>query len=523
MVYFEKWKVILVFATCALAVLFCLPNFFNRDTVDSLPAWLPHKQISLGLDLQGGAHLLYEVDVQAIVKERVNALTDEVRTKLRSAGVGYVGLGTEGNGVGFTVRPASDVQKAREAVRNIDTDVTLNVQGDHFALQYTDRAIRDRRIAAVDQAIEIVRRRVDEMGVRESTVQRQGEDRILVQVPGVKDPAQLKELIGKTAKMTFQLVDVSIPAEEARGRIPAGSELLPGDELGPDGKPVQYLVQRRVMVSGDTLVDARASFDQNGRPDVSFKFDSVGARRFADATKANVGKPFAIVLDGKVISAPVIREPILGGSGVITGSFTSEQTNQLAIQLRAGALPAPLTILEERSVGPGMGQDSIRAGTVASIAGMLGVVVFMVVVYGLFGLFACIALVLNVLLIGALLSIIQATLTLPGIAGVVLTVGMAVDANVLIYERMREEIRNGRTPISAVDSGFQRAFGTIVDTHLTTLIAAILLLWFGSGPVRGFGWTLAIGIVTSLFTATMVTRLQVITWLRRVRPKKLPI
>jgi len=525
MIYVEKWKIILVIVTCTLGILFSLPNALPRDVADSLPSWVPHKQIALGLDLQGGAHLLYEVDVQSIVRERINSLTDDVRNALRRANVGYTGLGGEGNGVGFTVRPATDVQKAREAVRSIDPEMTVNVQGDHINIGFSERALRDRRAAAVDQAIEIVRRRVDEMGVRESTVQRQGEDRILVQVPGIKDPKELIDIIGKTAKMTFQLVDVSVSPEDARqGRIPPGSELLPADnELDPTGKPVMYLVQKRVMVSGDTLVDARASFDQNGRPDVSFKFASVGARRFAEVTKNNVGRPFAIVLDGKVISAPNIREPILGGQGIITGNFTSQQTNILALQLRAGALPAPLTILEQRSVGPGMGADSIRAGTVASIAGMLGVVAFMIVVYGLFGVFACVALVFNVFFVGALLSILQATLTLPGIAGVVLTVGMAVDANVLIYERMREEVRNGRTPISAVDSGFQRAFGTIVDTHLTTLIAAVLLLMFGSGPVRGFGWTLAIGIVTSLFTATMVTRLQVIAWLRHVRPKKLPI
>ena len=526
MIYVEKWKVILVIATCALAVLFSLPNFLSQKSADALPDWLPHKQIALGLDLQGGAHLLYEVDVNSIVRERVNSVTDDVRNALRRVSVGYVGLGVEGNGVGFTVRPATDVQKAREAVRNIDPEMTLQVQGDHVTIQFTDRALRDRRLAAVDQAIEIVRRRVDEMGVRESTVQREGEDRILVQVPGISDPGELKKVIGETAKMTFQLVDLSMSAEEAAatGRVPPGSELLPGyNESDPTGKPVMYLVQRRVMVSGDTLVDARASFDQNGRPDVSFRFDSAGARRFAEVTKSNVGKPFAIVLDRKVISAPNIREPILTGSGIITGNFTSEQTNRLALQLRAGALPAGLTILEERSVGPGMGADSIRAGTAASIAGMIGVVVFIIAVYGLFGVFAAIALVFNVFFVAALLSILQATLTLPGIAGVVLTVGMAVDANVLIYERMREEVRNGRTPISAVDAGFQRAFGTIVDTHLTTLIAAILLLWLGSGPVRGFGWTLAVGIVTSLFTATMVTRLQVIAWLRRARPKKLPL
>jgi preprotein translocase subunit SecD len=523
MVYVAKWKVVVILVLCALGIVYAAPNLLSRRAADSLPGWLPHKQISLGLDLQGGSHLLLEVETQSVIRDRLNGLVDEVRSALVKQRIGYTGLGVAANGVGFTLRNPADADKAREAVRNLDPDTTLQVTGNRMALNLTERALRDRTSAAVDQSIEIVRRRIDATGVREPTIQREGTDRILVELPGVGDPDRIKKLIGKTAKLTFQMVDVDHSPEEAEGgHTPPGDELLPLDKPTANGKPQMFLVHRRVMVSGDTLVDAQPSFQDN-QPVVSFRFDAVGARRFADATKANVGKPFAIVLDNKVISAPVIREPILGGSGIITGGFTVQEAQDLALLLRAGALPAPLKVLEERTVGPGMGADSIRAGEIACVAGMAIVVVFMVVVYGLFGLMACVALVFNLFLIVALLSLLQATLTLPGIAGIVLTVGMAVDANVLIYERMREEQRNGRTPISAIDAGFQRAFGTIIDSNLTTLIAAALLYNFGSGPVKGFGVTLAIGILTSMFTAIWVTRLLVIGWMRRTRPKALPL
>ncbi len=523
MVYVAKWKVVVILVLCALGFIYAVPNVLSRSTADALPGWVPHRQISLGLDLQGGSHLLLEVETQSVIRDRLNGLVDEVRTALVKQRIGYTGLGVAGNGVAFTLRNPADLDKAREAIRNLDPDTTVKVTGNHVALDLTEKAMRDRTSAAVDQSIEIVRRRIDATGVREPTIQREGEDRILVELPGVGDPERIKKLIGKTAKLTFQFVDIDHSPEEAEGgRTPPGDELMPSDKPAANGKPTMYLVHRRVMVSGDTLVDAQPSFQDN-QPVVSFRFDAVGARRFADATKANVGKPFAIVLDSKVISAPVIREPILGGSGIITGGFTVQEAQDLALLLRAGALPAPLKVLEERTVGPGMGADSIRAGEIACIAGMAIVVVFMVVVYGLFGAMACVALVFNLFLIAALLSLLGATLTLPGIAGVVLTVGMAVDANVLIYERMREEQRNGRTPISAIDAGFSRAFGTIVDSNLTTLIAAALLYNFGSGPIKGFGVTLAIGILTSMFTAIWVTRLLVIWWMRRTRPKALPL
>ena len=366
------------------------------------------------------------------------------------------------------------------------------------------------------QSIEIIRRRIDETGTKEPTIQRQGQDRILVQLPGVDNPEHVKALLGRTAKLTFQLVDTSANLEDARrGRLPPGDEILPAQD-DRSGGPGQYVVRKRVMVGGDMLVDAQATFHDN-EPVVSFKFDSVGARRFGDATRENVGKPFAIVLDNKVISAPVIREPILGGSGIISGSFTAQSASDLALLLRAGALPAPITILEERTVGAQLGADSIQAGTIASIVAVVLVIVFMVLFYGLFGVFADIALFFNLCLMLAVLSLLGATLTLPGIAGIALTMGMAVDANVLIYERIREELRSGRTMLSSLEAGFNRAFGTILDSHITTLVAGILLYWLGSGPVKGFAVTLSIGVLTSLFSAILVTRLQIVAWVRCTR------
>ena len=527
MVYFAKWKIALVIAVCLLGLVFVAPNFVSQDTAESLPDWLPHKQISLGLDLQGGSHLLLEVQVDAVIEERLEALVDSVRIELRKARIRYAGLGIDGFGVAVTIREADKVEQARNLVRQLDAGTQTEV-GDNgrITLTLTEQALKERRLAAVEQSIEIVRRRIDETGVREPTIQRQGDDRILVQLPGVDDPERIKALLGKTAKMTFHLVDQEHSVADAMtGRVPPGSKLYPSaDELEPGGQPRMYLIKKRVMVSGDTLIDSQPTVSSTSNmPVVSFRFDAVGAKRFGDVTAKNVGKLFAIILDGKVISAPRIREPILGGSGVIEGSFTFQTANDLALLLRAGALPAPLTILEERTVGPGLGADSVAAGKIASIIGMVAVIVFMGAAYGRFGLMADVALMFNMILIGAALSVLQATLTLPGIAGIVLTIGMAVDANVLIFERIREETRVGRTPISAIDAGYSRAIKTIIDANVTTLIAALLLYLFGSGPVRGFAVTLSIGIVTSMFTAIMVTRLMVVTWLKRNRPQKLAI
>jgi preprotein translocase subunit SecD len=364
---------------------------------------------------------------------------------------------------------------------------------------------------------------VNELGTVEPSIQRQGLDRVLVQVPGLQDPSRLKELLGKTAKLTFRMVDLSTTPEQAQqqGRVPPDSEILPGSK-SENRQP--YLIEKRVVVSGEDLTDAQPGFDQrSSEPIVSFRFNTSGGRKFAQATQENVGRPFAIVLDNEVISAPVIREPILGGSGQISGSFTVEQANDLAILLRAGALPAPLTIIEERTVGPGLGQDSIERGKLASYVGSAMVIVFMLATYGLFGLFANIAVAINVAMIFGILSLLNATLTLPGIAGIVLTVGIAVDSNVLIYERIREEVRAGRTPIMAIDAGFSRALATILDSNITTFIAAAVLFYIGTGPVRGFAITLGIGIITTVFTAFTLTRLIVAAWVRWKRPQRVPI
>ena len=524
MLDFPRWKVIFVVSICLLGFAFAGPNFLDRQTADKTPTWLPHKQVNLGLDLQGGSHLLLEVDFSSVTKEYLDGLVDSMRSILRKNRIRYQALGSDGTQARVTIRDANMVKKATDLLKTVDRSTEINVKENRIFVNMSDKSIIERRNAAVQQSIEIVRRRIDETGVREPTIQRQGEDRIILQLPGIDNPERVKRLIGKTAKMSFQLVDLRNSVNEAMsGRLPVGSRLLPHvTDISSDGQPRKVLVRKRVMVSGENLVDAQPSFDQQtNEPVVSFRFDSVGGKRFAKATTENVGKPFAIVLDGKVLSAPVIREPIIGGSGQISGSFTTEAANDLALLLRAGALPAPLHILEERTVGPGLGADSIAAGKFASIIGLIAVVVFMGLAYGLFGIYANIALFVNMVLILAVLSFLQATLTLPGIAGIILTIGMAVDANVLIFERIREETRIGRTPMNAIDAGYKRALTTIIDANLTTLIAAILLYVFGSGPIRGFAVTLAVGIVTSMFTAIMLTRLLVVKWFFWAKPTKL--
>ncbi|MGE4218580.1 MAG: protein translocase subunit SecD [Alphaproteobacteria bacterium] len=525
MLQYPTWKRVMVLAVCALGVLYALPNFFDRSLFDDLPDWLPGKQVNLGLDLQGGSHLLLQVETGAVLRERLETLVDTVRATLRQAGIQYTGLGIAGDGVAFTLRDPAKFEDARRELRKADTEIEISSEADGgVRLGLSEAAIEERQRHALDQSIEIIRRRVDETGTREPIIQRQGDDRVLVQLPGLDNPDRIKQLLGQTAKLTFHLVDLngmSAPGVE-RGRAPAGTMILPSDEIGPDGQPRTYVVNRRVRVGGENLIDAQATFQDN-RPVVSFRFDTLGARKFGQTTKESVGQLLAIVLDNKVISAPRINEPILGGSGIISGQFSVQDARDLALLLRAGALPAPLTILEERTVGPGLGRDSIEAGKIASLLGVIFVAVFMVAAYGLFGVMANVALFFNLFLLLALLSILQATLTLPGIAGIVLTVGMAVDANVLVFERIREELRAGRTPFNAVDSGYQRALTTIVDSNLTTLIAATLLFAFGSGPIRGFAVTLTLGIVTSMFTAIMLTRLMVVLWLRRTRPQILVV
>ena len=534
MLYFTRWKATAIILTAFVVCLFAVPNFLPEKMVQSWPKWA-QRHVVLGLDLQGGSHILLEVDTNAVRKEKLEAVRDDVRRVLRDARVGYTGLVVRGNSVEVRIREGSNFDQAVDKLRELSQPLggilgsstgqrTLDVTteaGSLVRLTLTDPAILERVRQSVEQSIQIIERRVNELGTVEPLIQRQGVDRILVQVPGLQDPTRLKELLGKTAKLDFRMVDVSIPAEQAlQGRVPPDSEIL----YGTTTPKTPYLVEKRILVSGSDLTDAQPGFDQRtNEPIVSFRFNTSGARKFAQVTQENVGRPFAIILDNQVISAPVIREPILGGSGQISGSFTVESANALAILLRAGALPAPLTIIEERTVGPGLGQDSIAKGKLSSYVGAAMVIAFMLVTYGLFGLFANIAVAINVAMIFGVLSLLNATLTLPGIAGIVLTVGIAVDSNVLIYERIREEVRGGRTPINAIDAGFSRALATILDSNITTFIAAAVLFYIGTGPVRGFAVTLGIGIITTVFTAFTLTRLIVAYWVRWRRPQRVPI
>jgi preprotein translocase subunit SecD len=532
MLYFTRWKAAAIVLTALFVCLFAVPNFLPEKMVQSWPKWA-QRHVVLGLDLQGGSHILLEVDSKAVRKDMLEALRDDVRRVLRDARVGYTGLAVRGNTVEVRIRETTSFDTALTKLRELSLPLggVLGGSGQRsldisdadglIRLTLTEPAVIERVRQSVEQSIQIIERRVNELGTVEPLIQRQGSDRILVQVPGLQDPTRLKELLGKTAKLDFRMVDVSMSPEQAlQGRTPPDSEIL----YSASQPKTPYLVEKRVLVSGAELTDAQPGFDQRtSEPIVSFRFNTSGARKFAQVTQENVGKPFAIVLDNEVISAPVIREPILGGSGQISGSFTVQSANDLSILLRAGALPAPLTIIEERTVGPGLGADSISQGKLSSYVGAALVVVFMVATYGLFGVFANIAVAINVAMIFGVLSMLNATLTLPGIAGVVLTVGIAVDSNVLIYERIREEVRAGRTPINAIDAGFTRALATILDSNITTFIAAAVLFYIGTGPVRGFAVTLGIGIITTVFTAFTVTRLIVATWVRWRRPQRVPI
>jgi preprotein translocase subunit SecD len=537
MLYFSRWKVTAILATILLSILVVIPNFVSADHLrTSWPDWLPGRQIVLGLDLQGGVYLLYEVDTADYRNRRLKTLEGDIRQAMRrDPRIGYTGLAVSGDAVQLRIRDADRIEDARQRLAELESPLSNNVLGGtpvtEFSLDdagdgllrmaFTETGLTQRLATVVEQSIEVIRRRVDELGTVEPSIQRQGSDRILVEAPGEKDPARLKDIIGRTAQLSFHLVDVTAnPEDAAAGRGPAGTIVLPSVE--DPTRP--YVVDEAPLISGEDLNDAQAAFEsQTNEPVVSFRLSTGGARKFAQVTTENVGRPFAIVLDNQVISAPVIREPITGGSGQISGSFTVESANDLAVLLRAGALPAKLSVIEERTVGPGLGADSIAAGRIASIIGAVAVAVFMVASYGLFGLFANVALLVNIVMILAVLTLLQATLTLPGIAGIVLTMGMAVDSNVLIYERIREEKRLGRSAVSAIDSGFQRAFGTIMDANVTTLIAAAVLFQMGSGPVRGFAVTLTVGIITTVFTAITFTRLLIATWVRRRRPTAIPI
>lgn len=535
MLRFARWKIILVSLVSLLGLVYVAPNFFNKEDLASLPSWVPQSQIVLGLDLQGGSYLLLEVGVDVVIREKLEGLQSDARVALREEPrIGYTGLSVANDSVVVRVRDLSQLDEARTRLRELaapvgggvfgatqsDLDISATDEG-LITLELTEPAIVQRKLAAVQQSIEILRRRVDELGTTEPSIQRQGDNRIIIEVPGLDDPQRLKAIIGQTAKLSFHLVDMSMTVEQARqGRVPNGSFIAPMVETG---YAPELLLEKRAIVSGENLVDAQPGFDQNSVPVVTFRFDTAGAKRFGKTTTDNVGRPFAILLDKEVISAPRINEPILGGSGQISGNFTVQSANDLSVLLRAGALPAPLKILEERTVGAELGSDSVAAGEIAALIGFAAVIIYITLSYGLFGVFANVALIINVALIGAVLSILGATLTLPGIAGVVLTIGMAVDANVLIFERIREEIANGKSALNAIDVGYSRALTTILDANITTFIAAAILFQLGSGPVKGFAVTLAIGIITSVFTAFTVTRMMVALWFMRRRPAALDL
>ncbi len=530
MLQFPRWKVVMVTLVTMFFMLTALPNALSPTTAAKLPSFLPSATVPLGLDLRGGSHLLLELDFNAYKREHFANVRDALREALRGAKIGYTDLRASGNEVSLRIRtetvpPETDLDKI---FRKVDPDLSTEDKDGLTRFYYEDAKLKELQGRLLDQSIEIVNRRVNEAGTKEPIVQRQGSDRIVVQVPGLADPAQLKALLGKTAKMSFHLVNEDV-SEDAIGRnvVPSDTMILPSDKTpeakdGSHGEARQYAVYDQVALGGESLTGANATM-QDGAPVVSFKFNAMGAQKFGDITQQNTGKRFAIVLDNKVITAPVIRGAILGGSGIIEGNFTTESANELAMLLRAGALPAPLTVIEERSVGPSLGQDSINKGKLASLLGISLVLVFMVLSYGLFGIIADIGLAVHLLTVIGVMSLMQATLTLPGIAGIVLTMGMGVDANVLVFERIRDEIRYGKSPLAAIESGFKLAFGTIFDSNITTLIAAALLYTLGAGAVKGFAVTLTIGILSSMFASVVFCRMLIVFWARRTKPKRIPI
>ncbi len=534
MLILSRWKVTVVIAAAIFGILFTLPNLLPQSMRDALPPFMPSKTLNLGLDLQGGSYLMLEVDTPALVKERSEALMEDVVKTLEDESIRVANPSARQGGASVQIADPAQYDEAFRLLSRIPqpvrsgqgNDLTVNrVDGGRISVVYTDRGIQELTMAAVEQSVEIIRKRVDELGTKEPSITRQGADRIVVQVPGESDPERLKAVIGKTAKLSFQMVDQSRSYGEAlSGVLPPGAEILPY-EPGANALEPGVVVRRRVEISGENLADARMSNDpQTGEPVVSIRFDSQGARRFGEITTRNVNKPFAIVLDGKVLSAPNINEPILGGQAQISGGFTAESANNLAIMLRNGALPAPLTVEEQRTVGAELGADAVEAGKISTLVAFVTILVFMVLAYGLlFGGISVVALLINGLMIIAAMSATQATLTLPGIAGLILTLAVAVDANVLIYERMRDEVRAGRQVLSAMEAGFSRAMETIIDANLTTLIAAAIMFFFGAGPVRGFAWTLSIGVFTSVLTAVLVTQVLLAVWYRSARPKTLPI
>jgi preprotein translocase subunit SecD len=532
MLNFSRWAVFAIILPLAIGVLCAIPSFLPDATVAHLPRFM-QTRVNLGLDLSGGSHLLLEASVQDVAKQRLTNMEEQVRTELRRSDpkIAIGDISSRDGKLSFMVREPAQVDAAVERIRPLTQGAGLTGQRDFnvevvnsstIVITPTDAGIKSAVKSAMEVATEVIRKRIDEMGTREPTIQQQGDNRIVVQVPGLQDPKALKDLLGQTAKLEFKLVDATAnPSEVAQGRAPVGSEVLPY-AANPTGVPF-IAVKRQVMVSGEDLTDATQGYDQSNQAIVNIRFNSSGGRKFGQVTSQNVNRPFAIILDGRVLSAPNINEPILGGSAQISGSFTVESANQLAIALRSGKLPVALTVVEERTVGPGLGADSIRAGLIASIVAVAAVAVFMFVSYGRFGMYANLAVAINVAVILGVMGILGATLTLPGIAGFVLTIGTAVDANVLIYERIREERRRGRNVVASIEHGYKEASRTIFEANVTHAIAGGIMLALGSGPVKGFAIVLLIGIATSVFTAVTFTRMVVANWVRRTRPTDIHI
>lgn len=556
MLNLPRWQTIVIAGITLLSALFALPNLLPASVLNHLPHWYANSRIGLGLDLRGGAHFLLEADLRSVLTERLTNLSDSVRAELRKQQVPFKDVNIEaGRALVIGLRDEATRTKALEAIRAVDPTLAVSGSGDTIRLAYSDQELTRKKKEVIDQSIEILRRRVDETGTLEPTITRQGDERILLQVPGIKDTTDLKRKINQTAKLTFHLVneDVAATGQNIPQTVPPTTFLVPTREgmqelrrtnpkawediqsanprLSPEQVCRRYQPQclpvlKRIVVGGEDLDDSKATFEQQqgGRPIISFTFNSAGGRAFCAATRANIGKRLAIQLDGEIISAPVVQGAICGGSGIITGSFTTQQTQEQSLLLRSGALPATLTIIQESTVGADLGADAIQAGTVAALVGTAFVAIFMFVAYGpVFGGFANLAMLVNLLMVFAGMSILGASLTLPGIAGLVLTAGLAVDANVLIYERVREEKALGRSPFSSLATGYEKAMSAIIDANLTTLIAGVLLFGFGSGPIRGFATTLTLGIITSMFSSTIFTRMLLAVWVRWRRPAELVI
>ena len=502
---YPLWKATLVILVISLAIIFTLPSLLYKENSNN---WFFDNKINLGLDLQGGSYLLLEVQTEVLMQEELNNISDSIQLIARGLQTNIINIISEEDEIQLRFSNNDKLEEIREKFKNNYRNVNVTIKNNTMKIAINEIFKKNIKESAIKQSLEIVRKRIDESGTKEPLIQRSGKKRILLQLPGIKDPERIKELLGTTAKLTFHMIDDDDTISLKANRAPFG-KIIVADFYNPE---IKYLVEKKSRVGGENLVDAKASFDPQEGHAVSFRFDTTGAQKFGKATSENVGKRFAVILDGVVITAPVINTAITGGSGIITGNFTSQEAANLSVLLRAGALPAPLSIIEERSVGPGLGADSIASGKIAAIIGMICVCIFMILIYGVFGLLANLSLLANLFIIVSLLGTIGATLTLPGIAGIVLTIGIAVDANVLVFERIKEEANKTTSALEAVKNGFDKALSTILDANITTLIAALLLFVFGSGPIKGFSITLSLGVLASMFTAIMFTNFLIYLW-----------